>query len=195
MANKRVGNEIIRGSVLPGYEESYVKSAKARNIWLTEDVTTESASDMAAWLLYYDHQDPEDIITIYIHSSGGDSSGLIHVYDVMQMIRSPVRTICMGKAYSAGAVILAAGTPGERYALENSEIMIHGLQSIFPLPGLDIHNNKNYYEFLTSHNDDVMKILANHTKKTLKQIKIDCVDDNYLTAKDAKKYGIIDSII
>lgn len=194
MSNKKCKHEVIR-NVFPGYEENYIKSAKERNIFLTEDVTKETGSDMVAWLLYYDNVDHEDPITLYIHSSGGDSSALVQIYDAIQMIQAPVRTICLGKAYSAGAILLAIGAEGERYAMEHSEVMIHGLQCAFPIPGFDVDNSKNYYEFLNEHNDIILKILAKHTNNPFEKVKADCQKDIYMTAKEALSYGIIDGII
>lgn len=192
---KKSNGEIYRHNIFPGYSESYIKLSKDRKIFLTEEIDKENASDLAAWLLYYDHLDPEDPITIYIHSPGGMTAGLIHIYDVMQFVKAPVRTICMGRASSAAAVILAAGTKGERYAYKNSEIMIHGVQGLFPIPGMDIKNNKSYYDFFKTHNDDVLKMLARHTKQPLDKIRKDCASDHYMTAHQAQKYGIIDYII
>jgi ATP-dependent Clp protease, protease subunit len=192
---KKNNGELFKNNFLPGYAESYIKLAKDRKIFLNEEIDKENASDLAAWLLYYDHLDPEDPITIYIHSPGGQTAGLIHIYDVMQFIKAPIRTICMGRAASAAAVILAAGTKGERYACRNSEIMIHGVQGVFPIPGMDIKNNKNFFDFFKNHNDDVMKMLARHTGKPLTQVREDCSEDYYMTAQAAKKYGIIDEII
>lgn len=192
---KNSKKETSNHNVVLGYHETYIKAAKDRNIFLSEDITKESAAQLVAMLLHYDNIDHEDIITIYINSNGGDVSGLSCIYDTMQMINAPIRTICMGKAYSAGAVLLAAGSVGERYAFERSQIMIHGIQCIFPMPGLDISNNKNYFSFLKENNDNIMKILANHTNKSLKKIKDDCKEDCYMTASEALKYGIIDEII
>ena len=89
-----------------GYQESYVKLSKHRIIWVSEDVTDEMASELSALLLYYDNEDHEAPIEMFINSHGGAVSGLFNIYDVMQMIQAPVRTICMGRCYSAGAVLL-----------------------------------------------------------------------------------------
>ena len=178
-----------------GYAESYVKLTKARSIFLSEDVTVEVAADLSALLLYYDAVSHTDEITLYLHSNGGDTSGLNNIYDVMQMVHSPIKTVCMGKAYSAAAVLLSAGTTGRRYAFKNSNIMIHGLQAAFPIPGFDFTNAKNYFNFLNVHNNGIVKILANHTGHSLEKVKKDCMEDKYMTAKQAKDYGIIDHII
>lgn len=181
--------------VFPGYAETYIKLAKDRIIFLNENVTKQSASDLSALLLYYDNENSEDYISIYIHCNGGDASGLANIYDVMQMIKSPVKTICIGKCYSAAAVILAAGSPGARYAFKHSKIMIHGIQAGFPIPGHDMTNSKNYYEFLKDNNDNIMKILSRHTGHTLEKVKQDCMRDVWLDAKQALEYGIIDGVL
>jgi ATP-dependent Clp protease protease subunit len=180
---------------LAGYAETYIKLSKDRMIFLSEDVTKQSAAELAALLLYYDNEDHQEPITLYIHSNGGDVSGLANIYDVMQMISAPVKTVCAGKAYSAGAVILASGTKGERYAMKSSKIMIHGIQFAFPLPGQDIINSKNYYDFINDNNDNIMKILAHHTGHSLSKLKEDCKQDVWMDAKQALHYGIIDHII
>ena len=181
--------------LLTGYSDTYVKLTKDRMIFLSEDVTKESAAQLSALLLYYDNEDHEQPITLYIHSNGGDAAGLSNIYDVMQMIRSPIKTYCIGKCYSAGAVILAAGSKGERYAFKSSKIMIHGIQFGFPLPGQDIITSKNYYEFVKENNDNIMKILANHTGHPLEKLKEDCKQDVWMDAKQALQYGLIDHIL
>jgi ATP-dependent Clp protease protease subunit len=178
----------------PGYAETYIKLSKDRIIFLNENVTKQSASDLAALLLYYDNVSDEEI-SIYLHCNGGDAAGLTNIYDVMQMIKSPVRTVCLGKCYSAAAVILAAGTPGERCAFKHSKIMIHGIQAGFPIPGHDMTNSKNYYQFLKDNNDNIMKMLAKHTGHPLEKIKQDCTRDVWLDVKQALEYGIIDEVL
>lgn len=181
--------------VLSGYADTYIKLAKHRVIVVAEDVTDSMAAELSALLLYFDNEDHESIIEIYIHSNGGASSGLSNIYDVIQMISAPVKTVCLGKCYSAGAVLLASGTKGERYAMKNSSIMIHGIQVGFPIPGDDITSSKNYYDFLKDHNDSIMKILAHHTGHSLEKVKEDCKQDVWMNAKQALEYGLIDHII
>ena len=177
-----------------GYFETYVKAAKSRVIFFSDVVTKKSAADLAAMLLYYDNISHEDPIYLYLNSPGGDAAGLTCIYDIMQMISAPVKTVCMGKAYSAGAILLASGTGG-RFAFKNSEIMVHGIQCIFPLPGEDIASSKNYFSFLKDNDDNIMKILARHTGHSLEKIKKDCEQDMWLSPKEALDYGIIDDII
>jgi ATP-dependent Clp protease protease subunit len=177
------------------YAETYVKLSKDRTIFMSENVTKDVAAELSALLLYYDNENHEEPITLYLHSNGGDASGLSNIYDVMQMISAPVKTICLGKCYSAGAVILAAGTKGYRYALKSAKIMIHGIQFVFPIPGTDIIGSKNYYQFVDDNNDNIMKILAHHTGHTLEKVKEDCKQDVWMDAKQALEYGLIDGII
>src|ERR1700676_3953885 len=124
-----------------GYAESYVKLTKSRAIFISENVSDRLSSELSAMLLYYDHQDHETEIDIYIHTNGGSATGMANIYDVMQMIRAPIKTILIGKAYSAGAWILVAGTKGKRYALRSSKVMIHGTQFTFPISGFDLTNS------------------------------------------------------
>jgi len=181
--------------IFPGYVETYIKLAKDRIIFLNEDVTKQAAANLSALLLYYDNENSDESISIYIHCSGGDAAGLVNIYDVMQMIKSPIKTICIGKCYSAGAIILAAGNVGERYAFKHSKIMIHGVQAGFPILGHDITNSKSYYDFLKDSNDKIMKILSDHTGHSLEKIKQDCLRDVWLDAKQALDYGLIDEIL
>lgn len=177
------------------YTDSYIKLSKDRIIFLGENITKKSATDLSALLLYYDNKNSEEDIHLYIHCDGGDADGLINIYDVMRMIDSPIRTICMGKCYSAAAVILSAGSPGKRCAFKNSRVMIHGVQAGFPVPGHDIINSKNYYEFLKDNNDNILKILSKHTKQPLDKIKNDCITDMWMNARQALNYGLIDKIL
>jgi len=177
------------------YESSYIWLSKDRVIFLKENITKELAADMTALLLYYDSFSTEDPISIYIHCNGGDADGFVQIYDVLQMMQSPISTICVGKAYSAGAVLLASGTKGMRYAFKNSRMMIHGLQGYFPIPGQDQVNSKNYMNFIKANNSNIMKILSKHTGRPLKDIKTDCSRDLFLTPSQACNYGLIDKVI
>lgn len=185
----------MKPPVLSGYSDTYIKLTKDRTIFLSEDVGKDNAAQLSALLLYYDNLDHDQEITLYVNSNGGDASGLANIYDVMQMISAPVKTVCLGKCYSAGAVILATGTKGRRYALRSSKIMIHGIQFGFPLPGQDIINSKNYFDFIKENNDNIMKILAKHTGHSLEKVKNDCKEDVWLDPKQALQYGLIDHII
>jgi len=181
--------------IVRGYEDSYLRLTKSRTIFLSEDISDSLAADLSALLLYYDNQDYETPINLYLHSNGGTVSGLLNIYDVMQMVHAPIKTILLGKCYSAGAVILAAGTKGERYALKSANVMIHGVQLVFPLPGADLINSKNYLKDADDVNDMLMKILAKHTGQTLEKVKKDCEREFWFNAKSSLEYGIIDHII
>lgn len=194
MKNKNHTHE-HHAPILTGYSDTYVKLAQHRMVMVAEDVSDTMAAELSALLLYFDNEDHESPIEIYLHTNGGAATGLANIYDVMQMISAPVHTICLGKCYSAGAVLLAAGSPGQRYAMPHSSIMIHGIQAGFPIPGHDITSSKNYYEYLNDHNDTIMKMLASHTGHTLEKVKEDCKQDIWMDAKQALKYGIIDHII
>lgn len=178
-----------------GYGESYVKMTKSRSIFISENVSDRLGAEISAMLLYFDNQDPDAEISMYIHTDGGATTGMANIYDVMQMIHSPVKTILIGKAYSAGAWILAAGTKGKRYALRSSKVMIHGTQFIFPIPGFDFTNSKNYLEFVDAENDAMLKVMAKHTGQPFEKVKADCQTEKWMDAKEAKEYGIIDHII
>jgi len=177
-------------------ESAYSKLSKNRLIFVNEDISNDTASALSALLLYYDNLSHEDDIYLYINSDGGNVSSFLNIYDVMQMISAPIKTICLGRAYSAAALMTACGTKGKRYALKNSSIMIHGVQVGFPMLGDSDHSgSKNFFDFLNGRNDVLMKILARHTGHTLTKIKNDCKRDFYLDASEALKYGIIDGIL
>ncbi len=180
---------------LAGYDDTYVRLANNRILFINEIITKELAAQLSAMLLYYDNISHEEPIEMYIHSDGGDVAGLNNIYDVMQMIEAPIKTVCIGKCFSAAAVILSAGTKGERYAFRNSKVMIHGIQCGFPIPGHDVKNSKNYYDFLQENNDNMMKVLAHHTGHSLEKIKEDCLRDVWMDAKRAQEYGIVDHIV
>lgn len=188
-------HEPMHAPLLMGYADSYVKMSKSRTIFFSENVSKKSAAELSALLLYYDHMNHEEPIYLYIHSDGGDADGLSNIYDVMQMIRAPIKTIVLGKCYSAGAFILAAGTKGERYAMPSANIMIHGIQFGFPIPGNDLTTNSSYYDYVRSHNDNLMKVLAKHTGHSLAKLKQDCQRELWMSAKQAQQYGLIDFII
>lgn len=192
---KEHNHEHLRGPLLTGYADTFVKLAKNRILVVSEDVTDTMAAQLSAMLLYFDNEDHESQIEMYIHSDGGHVTGLSNIYDVMQMIQAPIKTVCIGKCYSAAAVLLAAGTKGERYAFKNSSVMIHGIQFGFPIPGHDITNSQSYYDFVNSNNDNIMKMLAHHTGQPLEKLKKDCKEDVWMDAKQALAYGIVDHII
>jgi ATP-dependent Clp protease protease subunit len=188
-------HDVLHKPLFTGYEESYIKLSKHRIIWLSETITEDTASQLSALLLYYDNENHDLPIDMYINSHGGSADGLSNIYAVMQMIQSPIRTICVSRCYSAAAVLLAAGNKGERCAFKNSRVMIHGIQCLFPIPGLDVTNSKNYHEFLVENNENIMKMLAKHTGQSVDKIRQDCLEDVWMNAETARAYGIIDHIL
>src|SRR5579885_2726764 len=163
-------------------ERTYAELAKHRCIFISEDFTKEMAAAIIGLLLYYNNQNGTEPITIYINSNGGDGSALSSIYDTMNLISAPIETVCMGKCYSAGAFLLAAGTKGMRYIFKHSQVMIHGLQVIYPLLFDDQADSKAYYSFLNTFNDKIMNILSKHTGQPLNKIKEDCKKDMYFDA-------------
>jgi ATP-dependent Clp protease protease subunit len=176
------------------YKECYSRLAGGRVIFLTEDITREAAASFNAMLMQYDSESNENI-SIYINTYGGIVEALFSMYDMMNAVKSTITTICLGKAYSAGSLILAAGSKGNRLITKNSNVMIHGVQTIFPLPDKDQKDMEKGFDNLKRLNNNVLTILAKHTKKTLKTLQTDCKTDMYLDAKAALKYGIVDEII
>jgi len=182
---------------LPRYFESFVKLSKERTIFLSTEFTKEISSGLAALLLHYDHQDQDKDITIYINSEGGDVAALTCIYDVMQMIKAPVKTVAIGKCYSAGAFLLASGSKGKRYVFTHAEIMIHKLQVGFPIINKVQIDQESYLKFLSTINDNIMKILVKHTGQNIKKIKQDFngMHDIFLDAKQTVAYGLADHIL
>jgi ATP-dependent Clp protease protease subunit len=177
------------------YFEYYVNLAQSRVIFLSEEITKSVASTLSALLLHYDNESHDDIV-LYINSPGGDAAALVNIYDTMKLIKSPINTVNIGKAYSAAALILCAGTKGKRFITKNANVMIHGLQCMFPMTPLsDQKDSEIYYDFLTSYNDIILNILAKHSRKSIKRIKKDCERDLYLNAQEALQYGIVDFIL
>lgn len=178
------------------YGRTLIELTPGRAIFLNEPFTTEVASAMSALLIYYDTIDPNSDVSIYINSVGGEEAALVQIYDIIRMMTASVRTICVGKAYSAGAFLLAAGAKGKRFIFPNAKVMIHGVQVAFPIQGEDDPTgSQNYLDFLKTRNDLILKLLAKDTGQPLKKIKEDCKRDVYLTATQAIDYGIVDSII
>jgi ATP-dependent Clp protease, protease subunit len=178
----------------PKYLSTYVDLADDRLIFLTEDITKQTASEMIALLLHYDNVNPREHVVIYINSRGGDGAAMFAIYDCMKMVRAPITTVCAGKAYSAGAFILMAGD--YRVGSKSCEIMLHGLQTIFPVPGREhALDSKGYGKFLSQYNDRAMKILATCTGKKIDEVKKDCASDLYMDAKQAKEYGLLDEVL
>ena len=172
----------------------YSRLIKDRIIFLNEEINADVASIIVATLLYLNLKNSDESISIYINSPGGTvTNGLFTIYDTIQRIEAPVETVCVGEAYSAAAVILAAGEKGKRKAYPNSKIMIHNIQ----VSGIwgDSKDIEREARLITNENKKLLEVLARHSGNTLKKITKDCTNDFYMSAEEAKKYGIIDEIL
>lgn len=163
-----------------------------RIIFITEEITDQLASLVVAQLLHLESQDPNQDIYLYILSPGGSVTAGMAIYDTMQYIKCDVSTICIGMAASMGAFLLAGGTKGKRFALPNAEIMIHQ-----PLGGAKGQATEIQIaaEHILSTRKKLNSILSQNTGKKLAQIAKDTERDNYMSADEALKYGLIDKII
>ena len=165
---------------------------KDRIIFLDEEVNDVSAGLVVAQLLFLESEDPDKDINLYINSPGGSVTAGMAIYDTMQYVKCDVSTICIGMAASMGAFLLSGGTKGKRYALPNAEIMIH--QPSGGAQGQETEIRIVAEQILKTRNK-LNEILAANTGKDLEVIARDTERDNYMTAAEAKEYGIIDEVI
>ena len=163
-----------------------------RIILLNEEVNSASAGVVVAQLLYLEGQDPEKDISLYINSPGGVITDGMAIYDTMQYIKCDVSTICLGMAASMGAFLLATGTKGKRFALPNSEIMIHQPSGGAQGQATDISIHANH---ILRVKDKLNQILSERTGQPLDVVKRDTERDNFMTAQEALEYGLIDKVI
>ena len=163
-----------------------------RIILLNEDVNSASAGVVVAQLLYLEGQDPEKDISLYINSPGGVITDGMAIYDTMQYIKCDVSTICIGMAASMGAFLLAAGAKGKRFALPNSEIMIHQPSGGAQGQATEISIHANH---ILRVKDKLNQILSERTGQPLEVVKRDTERDNFMTAQEALEYGLIDKVI
>ena len=170
----------------------YSRLLNDRIIFLGEEVTDVSANLIVAQLLFLESEDPGKDIHMYINSPGGSVSAGLAIYDTMQYIKCDVSTICIGMAASMGAFLLAGGTQRKRMALPNSEIMIHQPSGGAQGQATEI---KIVAEQILKTKRKLNEILAANTGKPLEQIEIDTERDNYMSAEEAKAYGLIDNVI
>ncbi|GAA1864362.1 ATP-dependent Clp protease proteolytic subunit [Paeniglutamicibacter psychrophenolicus] len=190
--------------ILPQFEERtpygfkrqdpYAKLFEDRIIFLGTQVDDASADDVMAQLLVLESMDPERDITLYINSPGGSFTAMTAIYDTMQFIRPEVQTVCLGQAASAAAVLLAGGTPGKRLALPNARVLIHQ-----PAMG---GGERGTASDLQIQAEEVMRMrawlentLAGHSNKTAEEVGNDIERDLYMTAAEAKEYGLIDEVL
>lgn len=170
----------------------YAKLFEERIIFLGTQVDDTSANDIMAQLLVLEGLDPDRDITMYINSPGGSFTSLMAIYDTMQYVRPDVRTVCLGQAASAAAVLLAAGAPGKRACLPNSRVLIHqpatqgtqGQVSDLEIQAKEIERMRTLME----------QKLARHTGRSADQVRIDTDRDKILTAEEAVEYGIVDQV-
>jgi len=170
----------------------YSRLLKDRIIFFTGEVTDEAASVIVAQLLFLESEDPEKDIYIYINSPGGSVTAGMSIYDTMKYIKPDINTICVGMAASMGAFLLAGGTKGKRYALPNSDVMIHQPSSGARGQATEI---KIAAERILKMREKLNQMLSENTGQPLDVIERDTERDNYMSAEEAKAYGLIDEII
>ena len=173
----------------------YSRLLEDRIIFLADQVTDATASLVVSQLLYLEAKDPDKDIQLYIDSPGGSITAGMAIYDTMQYIKCDVSTICIGMAASMGAFLLAAGEKGKRFALPNSEVMIH--QPLIAGGGLSGQTTdiKIYTDHLVNTKKKMNEILAERTGQTYEKLCEDTERDNFMTAQEAKEYGLIDEVI
>lgn len=170
----------------------YAKLFEERIIFLGVQIDDASADDVMAQLLCLEQMDTERDISVYINSPGGSYTAMTAIYDTMQFVKPQIQTVCLGQAASAAAVLLAAGTPGKRFALPHSRILIHQPYSEGQGQGSDIEIQANE---IIRMRKEMEGILAHHSNKPVEEIEHDIERDKILTAEQAKEYGIIDQVI
>ncbi|NLK36782.1 MAG: ATP-dependent Clp endopeptidase proteolytic subunit ClpP [Epulopiscium sp.] len=170
----------------------YSRLLKDRIIFLGEEVTDVTASLVVAQLLFLAAEDPDKDINLYINSPGGSVTAGMAIYDTMQYIKPDVSTICIGMAASMGAFLLAGGTKGKRYALPNAEVMIHQPSGGARGQATDI---RIHAENILKTKKKLNQILSENTGKTYEEIERDTERDNFMSAEEAKEYGLIDAVI
>ena len=170
----------------------YSRLLKERIIFLGTTVNDEIANLVIAQLLFLEADDPDKDITFYVNSPGGVVTSGLAIYDTMRYIKCDIATLCLGQAASMGAVLLAAGTAGKRYSLPNARIMIHQPMGGFQgqATDIDIHAKE-----ILRIRKDLNSILASHTGQKIRKIQSDTDRDFFMSAAEAKKYGIIDKVL
>ncbi|WP_024984472.1 ATP-dependent Clp endopeptidase proteolytic subunit ClpP [Brevibacillus borstelensis] len=170
----------------------YSRLLKDRIIFLGSEIDDEVANVVVAQLLFLQAEDPEKDISLYINSPGGSVTAGLAIYDTMQFIKPDVSTICVGMAASMGAVLLTAGAKGKRFALPNSEVMIHQ-----PLGGVrgQAEDIRIHTEWILKTKKQLTQILADRSGQPYERVEKDSDRDNFMSAEEAKAYGLIDAII
>jgi len=169
----------------------YSRLLRERIIFLGGGIDDAVANTVIAQLLFLESEDPKKDISLYINSPGGSVTAGLAIYDAMQHIKPDVSTICVGMAASMAAVLLTAGKKGKRYSLPNSEVMIHQVMGGAEGQASDIEITARH---ILKTKEKLNQILSSHTGKSVKQVEADSDRDNFMSAEEAKKYGIIDKI-
>ncbi len=183
----------LPGSTYEQWISIYERLFRERIIFLTEEVTDGIANAIVAYMLYLDSDDPSKPIYLYINSPGGSVTAGMAIYDTMRYIKSEVVTICVGLAASMGSFLLCAGTPGKRLALPHSRIMIHQpLGGVGQRQATDIEIEANH---IVQIKHRLNSLMAEHTGQSIEQIEKDTDRDNFMSAEEAKAYGLIDRVI
>lgn len=170
----------------------YSRLLKDRIIFLGSPIDDDAANIVIAQLLFLDSQNPKEDIRMYINSPGGSVTAALAIYDTMQYVRADVSTICVGLAASAGAVLLAAGARGKRMALPNSEVMIHQVLGGASGQATEVEIHAKH---ILKTRDRLNRILVKHTGQKLAKIEKDTDRDYFMSADEAKSYGIVDKVI
>ena len=171
----------------------YSRLLKERIIFLAGPITDHLANSIIAQMLFLASQDPKKDINLYINTPGGVVTAGLAIYDTMQYVNCPISTYCIGLAGSMGATLLAAGTKGKRYALPNSEILLHQVAA-GGISGEAVEIEITAKQIIKIK-EKINKILAKHTGQSLEKVEKDTDRDFYLSAEEAKEYGIIDEVI
>jgi len=170
----------------------YSRLLRERVVFLVGPVNEVSANLIVAQLLFLESENPDKDISFYINSPGGSVSAGLAIYDTIQFVKSDVSTLCVGQAASMGALLLAAGAKGKRYCLPNSRVMIHQPMGGFQGQASDIEIHAREILFLRQR---LNEILSNHTGQDIKTIEKDTDRDNFLSADEAVRYGIVDKVL
>ena len=170
----------------------YSRLLKERIIFLTGQINDNVASLVTAQLLFLEAEDPKKEIYLYINSPGGLVTAGLGIYDTMQYVKPDISTLCIGQAASMGSFLLAAGTKGKRFSLPNSRVMVHQPSAGFQgqVTDIEIHANE-----VSSLKKRLNEIYSKHTGKSVDDVKSALERDNFMTAEEAKKFGLIDSVV
>jgi len=197
-SSQNVSNQILIPTVIEKTQygerayDIYSRLLKDRIIFLGTAIDDNVANAVIAQLLFLESQDKEKDITIYINSPGGSVTAGLAIYDTMQYIKPDVSTVCVGMAASMGAVLLSSGAKGKRFALPNSEVMIHQVLGGVQGQATDI---KIHADRIMQMKKSLNKILASNSGQKLKKVTDDTERDNFMTAKEAKEYGLVDKVV